>query len=173
MGANLSPLHHRLLQSILESGAGASLHSFGTVLHQYLFRLPHQIQTMTDLKLTQLKLQPRGFVTVHIRTGFKNSLLGEFVSSETFFKGERFARTKDLWRSMIDCAIRISDSRFGSNSTILVASDDKSQRSGQPPSTSPRSQCWTLTLFRANKPMLGVFRAKSKDVYLDTWVHLT
>ena len=174
VGANLSPLHRRLLQSILKSGAGASLHSFVTVLFQYLFRLPHQIQMTTDLKLTQLKLQPRGFVTVHIRTGFKSSLLGELVGSKEFFKGERFVRRKDSWRSMIDCAIRISDSRFGKNSTILVASDDREPKIWA--ASEYKSKVTMLDIdpvHVANKPILGVFRSKSKDVYLDTWVELS
>ena len=171
---NLSPLHHRLLQSILESGAGASLHSFGTVLHQYLFRLPQHVQQMGLLKLNELKLQPRRFVTVHIRTGFKNSMFGEILLTEEFFKGERFARTKDLWRSMIDCAIRISDSRFGRNSTILVASDDKEPKIWAASEYKSRVTMLDIDpVHVANRPMLGVFRAKSKDVYLDTWVELS
>ncbi|CAI8006060.1 hypothetical protein GBAR_LOCUS4547 [Geodia barretti] len=171
---NLSPLHRRLLQSILESGAGESLHSFGTVLHQYLFRLPQRVQQMGLMKLNELKLQPRRFVTVHIRTGFKNSMFGEILLTEEFFKGERFVRRKDSWRNMIDCAIRISDSRFGRKSTILVASDDREPKIWAASEYKSRVTMLDIDpVHVANKPILGVFRSKSKDVYLDTWVELS
>ena len=172
--ANLSPLHLKLLHSVLKANVGAHVHSFITVLHQYLFRLPQQIQELTELKLSELKLEPRGFVTVQVRTGFKNSLLGEFVTTAAFFKGERFARTKASWRNMIDCALKISDSRFGRNSTILVTSDDREPKNWAASEYKSRVAMLDIVpVHVADKLELGVFQTKSNDVYLDTWVELS
>ena len=169
--ARLSPLHRRLLQTVTRSGAGAHEYSFVSVLHKFLFRLPLQVRELTDLKLTQLKLLPRRFVTVHIRTGFKNSLLGE---TEGFIKEDRFARSKNTWRKMIDCAIKISDKRFGKNSTVLVASDDKEPKNWAASEYKSRVTMLDVDpVHVANGPLLDVFKTKSSDAYLDTWVELS
>ena len=125
ISANLTSLHRRLLRTVLTSGHGASLHSFTSVLYKYLFSQPEHVQKMGDLKLAELNLQPHGFVTVHIRTGFKNSLIGEVELWNTnYWKGTRFARSKESWRNMINCALNISNSKFGINSRVLVVADD-------------------------------------------------
>ena len=172
--SNLSPPHLKLLHSILESGTGASLLYFETVLYRFLFRLPKHIEQMRDLKLSELKLEPRGFVPVHIRTGFKNSLLGEVILDRVFFEGKRFARTKRPWQNMIDCALKISDSRFGRNSTILVTSDDREPKNWAASEYKSRVAMLDIDpVHVANKLELGVFQTKSNDVYLDTWVELS
>ena len=176
VSASLSPSHLGLLQAVLESGTGsASLHTFSSKLYEFLFRLPQQVTQMTDSKLSQLKLKPRGFVAVHIRTGFKNSLLGEISLLNTqFWKSTRFARSQDSWRNILNCALNISDSKFGTNSTVLVVSDDREPKN------------WAASLYKsrvtmldidpvhvANKPTLGFLKARSRDEYLDTWVELS
>ena len=172
--ARLSPLHRRLLQTVIRSGPGAHEYLFVSLLHKFLFRLPLQVRELTDLKLTQLKLLPRRFVTVHIRTGFKNSLLGEVLATREFFKGDRFARSKDTWRSMIDCAMNISDTRFGKNSTVLVVSDDKEPKNWAASEYKSRVTMLDIDPVHVdNKPILGVFGTKSSDAYLDTWVELS
>jgi hypothetical protein len=176
VSATLSPSHLGLLEAVLESGTGgASLHSFTSKLYDFLFRLPQQVTQMTDSKLAQLKLKPRGFVAVHIRTGFKNSLLGEISLLNTqFWKSTRFARSQDSWRNILNCALNISDSKFGTNSTVLVVSDDREPKN------------WAAFVYKsrvtmldidpvhvANKLTLGFLKARSRDEYLDTWVELS
>ena len=73
---------------------------------------------------------PHGFVSVHIRTGFKNSFTGEIiVFSKEFYAGNTFARSQDSWHRMIECALDIAGSKFGRNSTIFIASDDQEPKS--------------------------------------------
>ena len=175
ISAKLSPSHLGLLQAVLESGTGASLHYFTSELYQFLFRLPQQVQQMTKNKLAELKLKPHRFVTVHIRTGFKNSIMGEIVPlSAQFWKGTRFARSQDSWRHMIDCALNVSDLKFGTNSTILVASDDREPKNWAVSEYKSRVAMLDIEpVHVANKLILGVFNAKSRKDYLDTWVELS
>ena len=175
ISAKLSPSHLGLLQAVLESGSGASLHYFTSELYQFLFRLPQQVQQMTKNKLAELKLKPHRFVTVHIRTGFKNSIMGEIVPlSAQFWKGTRFARSQDSWRHMIDCALNVSDLKFGTNSTILVASDDREPKNWAVSEYKSRVAMLDIEpVHVANKLILGVFNAKSRKDYLDTWVELS
>ncbi|CAI8025514.1 hypothetical protein GBAR_LOCUS14735 [Geodia barretti] len=175
ISANLSPSHLRLLQYLVESGESASLHAFVTVLHQFLFRLPMEVRHMTISKLSQLKLQPHGFVTVQIRTGFMNSLVGEMsLFNSQFWQGIRFARTQESWRNMMKCAVDVSDSRFGEGSRILVVSDDREPKIWAASEYGSRVTMLDIDpVHVANKPTLGVFRSKSREVYLDTWVELS
>jgi hypothetical protein len=175
ISANLSPSHLRLLLYLVESGESASLHAFVTVLHQFLFRLPKEVRHMTISKLSQLKLQPHRFVTVQIRTGFMNRLVGEMSPfNSQFWQGIRFARTQESWRNMMNCAVGVSDSRFGEGSRILVVSDDREPKIWS--ASEYRSRVTMLDIdpvHVANKRTLGVFRSKSREVYLDTWVELS
>ena len=174
LSTDMNSLHRRLLQLVVESGEGASLHSLVTVLHHFLFSLPQQVKEMTHSALTELKLEPRGFVTVHIRTGFKNRLMGEIIFTKEFLGGERFARNRASWRHMIDCAINVSDSMFGENRTILVVSDDREPKNWAASEYKSRVTMMDIDpVHVANKQILGGFKAKSRDKYLDTWLELS
>ena len=130
---------------------------------------------MTISKLSQPKLQPHGFVTVQIRTGFMNSLVGEMsLFNSQFWQGIRFARTQESWRNMMKCAVDVSDSRFGEGSRILVVSDDREPKIWAASEYGSRVTMLDIDpVHVANKPTLGVFRSKSREVYLDTWVELS
>ena len=175
MTTNMNPLHLRLLQLVKKSGEGGSLHSFLSELHHFLFRLPEKVREMTHSALAELRLEPRGFVTVHIRTGFKSQMFGEIILTKEFFGGERFARSKDSWRRMIDCGIHVSDSKFGGNRTILVASDDLEPKNWAASEYKSRVTMLDIKpVHVANEAVLGAFsKAKSKKQYLDTWVELS
>ena len=171
VSTDLSMPMHQLLKSVIGSG-GSGLHSFLSVLHQFLFNLSQQIIKMTNFKLSELNLKPKGFVTVHIRTGFKNTKAGEILLSKNFLWGLRFAQTKQSWRDMLNCAISVSDSKFGENSTVLIVSDDWEPK------------IWAASNYRSRVTMLdvqpvhvssklGLLRTKSGNQYLDTWVELS
>ena len=161
-----------LLHSVLTSGEDVKLHAFLSVLHQFLFHLPQNIQQIADLTLDQLGLKPRRFVTVHIRTGFKNRFLGEITFSKHFFEGKRFARTKESWRQIMECALNISEARFGKNSTILVASDDQEPKN------------WLASEYKSRVAMLRInpvhvahasslLGVTATTAYVDMWVELS
>ena len=175
MSSDLNPLHLRLLQLVKKSGEGGSLHSFLSELHHFLFRLPEKVREMAHSALAELRLKPRGFVTVHIRTGFKNSLVGEIPFTTKFLKGTRFARSKDSWRRMIDCGIHISDSKFGGNRTILVVSDDLEPKNWAASEYKSRVTMLDIKPVHvvAIVPSMGSFKVQSRDEYLDTWVELS
>ena len=174
ISSSLAPSMHRLLQLVVESGRGASLHSLVTVLHYFLFSLPQQVKEMTHSALTELKLEPHGFVTVHIRTGFKNRLIGELSFTSKFLKGTRFARSRESWRRMIDRAINVSDSMFGANRTVLVLSDDREPKNWAASEYKSRvtmTDVNPLNVEAYNELLLGSFRPKSRDKY--TWLELS
>ena len=170
LSANLHPQVQKLLHLVLHSGEDVKLHAFLSVLHHFLFHLPQNVQTMAELTLNQLQLVPQRFVAVHIRTGFKNRLLGELT-----FSRHRFARTPESWRGMTECALNISRSRFGKNITVLVASDDKEAKE------------WVASEYKTRVTMLDIdpvhvssvrslgitAAAHSTKAYLDMWVELS
>ena len=165
---------HELLQLMLQSGADLDLHYLLSAIHQFLFHIPLEVEKEANLTLKELDLQPRKFVSVHIRTGFMNSFLGEVIFRTDFFKGNRFARKKASWKQMMDCAISFADSKLGNDSIILVSSDDQEPKS------------WALTEYKSrvkvldihpvhvgNKPILGDSASKTSDAFLHNWVELT
>ena len=172
---NLTSLHLRLLRTVLTSGYGASLHSFSSVLYKFLFSQPEHVQKMRDSRMTDLNLQPGRFVTVHIRTGFKNSFVGEIVPySLNYWKGNRFARSKESWRNMMNCALNISNSKFGTNSRVLVVADDREPKNWAASEYKSRVTMLDIDpVHVAIKQTLGVLRARSREDYLDTWVELS
>ena len=175
LSTDMNSLHHRLLQLVVESGEGESLHSLVTVLHHFLFSLPQQVKEMTHSALTELKLEPRGFVTVHVRTGFKNSLVGEIPYNIEFLKGTRFARSRESWRHMIDCAINVSDSMFGENRTVLVVSDDREPKNWAASEYKSRVTMMDIDPVHVVARMLslGSFTTTSRADYFNTWLELS
>ena len=90
LSTDLSLRIHQLLKSVIDSREGSGLHSFLSVLHQFLFNLNELVIKMTRFKLSKVNVKPKGFVTVHVCTGFKNSLTGEVPLSKNFLWGLRF-----------------------------------------------------------------------------------
>ena len=170
------PALHRLLQYILESRNGIALHYMLSTIHNFLFRNQQQVENLTNAALKKLRLQSHRFVAVHIRTGFKNSFLGEIQLKRKFFEGVRFARTEDSWRQMIECGIEIADREFGKNSTLLIASDDQEPKDWA--ATEYTSRVTMLDIkpvhvdLRTTK-LLGMGSGGSSDAYLDTWMELS
>ena len=138
LGQN-SPLR-RVLLSLLQK---QYLHCLLSIIHQYLFQVPQQVVREAASALAVLNLHPQNFVSVHIRTGFMNSWLGEIVlPSRDFYSGVRFARTQASWRGMIDCALRIADSVLGNHSLLLVSSDDQEPKDWAVAAYGARIRIW-------------------------------
>ena len=173
-----NPVLHKLLLHVLQLKNGIRLHYMLSTVHQFLFHTLPQVEHLTKLTLKELNLEPQKYVAVQIRTGFKNSFLGEIMISKTFFEGVRFARTEQSWRQMIECAIKISDQKFGKNSTLLIAADDQ-----EPKDWAAAEYMSRVTMLNI-KPVhvdltttkfLGMFTSSesSQDAYLNTWTELS
>ena len=131
-----------LLRVLLSLSQTQKLHCLQSVIHQYLFQVPQQVVREAASALAMLNLHPQKFVSVHIRTGFMNSWLGEILLKKSFFNGARFARTQASWRGMIDCALRIADSILGNHSLLLVSSDDQEPKDWAVATYGARIRIW-------------------------------
>lgn len=172
IAAQNQPLQ-KLFQVMLQPHANVHLHHFLSALHQYLFHVPPAVEKEVNATMKHLNLQPQRFVSVHIRTGFKNSFLGEIVATKEFVKGNRFPRTKTHWRHMIDCAINIADSQLGNDSLILVSSDDQEPKTWAAKEYEARVRTLDIhPVHVGNEPILGIVKLDSK-AFLQTWVELS
>ena len=175
--ANQNPPLFRLILQNLSKLTGE--HYLISTIYHYLFSITNQVERMASLSLRELMLQPHGFVSVHIRTGFKSSFIGEIVPfSKEFYAGNRFARSQDSWRRMMECAFDIADSKFGQNSTILIVSDDKEPKSWAAAEYKSRVTMLDIKPVHVDfgngySRYLGVGMSDSSDAYMQTWVELS
>ena len=166
LGQN-SPLS-RVLLSLLQK---QYLHCLLSILHQYLFQVPQQVVREAASALAMLNLHPQNFVSVHIRTGFMNSWLGEILLKKSFFNGARFARTQVSWRGMIDCALRIADSVLGNHSLLLVSSDDQEPKDWAVATYGARIRIWDNYPVHVSRFWLTAASATENSL-LQNWIEL-
>ena len=168
-------VHNLPLQELLQlmTKSGLNLHHVLSMIHQFLFHVPLAVVKEANLTLTRLNLQPQKYVSLHIRTGFKNSFLGEIVFSKEFFKGNRFARTKATWRQMMNCAIRIANAKFGNGSLILVSSDDQEPKSWAEAEYKTRVKTLDIKPVHVGRErFLAADRRSNNASYIENWVEL-
>ena len=100
-----------------------------------------------------------------------NSYTGEISLKWDFVKGVRFARRKESWKGMIDCALQIADSVLGKDSLIFVSSDDKEPKD------------WTLTTYGERIRVMDIHpvhvsnsivggRESNDHSFLQNWVEM-
>ena len=146
------------------------IHCLQSILHQYLFQVPQQVVREAASALAMLNMHPQNFVSVHIRTGFMNSWLGEITIGWDFLKGTRFARTQASWRGMIDCALRIADSVLGNHSLLLVSSDDQEPKDWAVATYGARIRILNFHPLHVGKQLRG--SREHNYAYLQNWVEL-
>ena len=157
------PIMERLLHIAPEA---VELHHLLTTLHQFLFHVPIQLEKEATAMLKELSLKPHEYVSVHIRTGFKNSMIPEIFSS----KGT-FVDTKMSWRKIIDCALDTVDSKFRVNSSrLLIVADDKEPKSWAAAEYGSRVTMLDINpVHVSHRPILGAY---SHSAYVHTWAEL-
>ena len=99
-------------------------HYLYPVMNNFLYKLPQVLLRKVKLALESLDLTPQGYVAVHLRTGFKNSWFGEIKLTKEFFQGLRYARSEELWKGILDCAVDLADKKFGKQSSLFLCADD-------------------------------------------------
>ena len=160
-----------LLRVLLSLSQKQNLHCLLSILHQYLFQVPQQVVREATSALAMLNLHPQNFVSVHIRTGFMNSWLGEIFLSWDFYDGVRFPRTQASWRGMIDCALRIADSVLGNHSLLLVSSDDQEPKDWAVATYGARIRILDNHPVHVSPPLLRV-PGGTDNSFLQNWIEL-
>ena len=144
-------------------------HYLYPVMNHFLYKLPQVVLGKVKLALESLDLTPQGYVAVHIRTGFKNSWFGEIVLSKEFREGWFFARSKEVWKGILDCAVDLADKKFGKQSSLFLCADDAEPKQ------------FALDLYGDRIKMLDthpthvgrwLYGSKDRNSHLDSWVEL-
>ena len=160
-----------LLRVLLLLSQTKYLHCLQSIIHQYLFQVPQQVVREAASALAMLNLHPQNFVSVHIRTGFMNSWLGEIVLNQDFYDGVRFARTQASWRGIIDCALRIADSVLGNHSLLLVSSDDQEPKDWAVATYGARIRIWDNYPVHVSRFWLTAASATENSLF-QNWIEL-
>ena len=159
----------RALLSLLEWGP--SLHCLLSILHQYLFQVPQQVVREATSALAMLNLHPQKFVSVHIRTGFMNRYTGEILIGWDFIKGVRFARRKESWKGMIECALQIADSDLGKDSLVFVSSDDQEPKDWALTTYGERIRVMDIHPVHVSRGILRGYESNDHS-FLQNWVEM-
>lgn len=168
MAPLIDSIHHSSLKNpqftrALSSYDPSEYHCLQSVLHQFLFKVSRNVVKATSTALENLNLHPQRFVSVHIRTGFMSTFLGDWT-----FKSSRFARTKTSWRRMLEFALETADKSLGNGSLVLVSSDDQ-----EPKNWATRTYGSRIRTLNIHPVHVSKTSRATDNEYLQNWVELS
>ena len=164
-------------KKLVEMGVGSAtkddyFHYLYPVMNHFLYKLPQVVLKKVKLALESLDLTPQGYVAVHIRTGFKNSWFGEMEFTKRFREGWRFARSEEVWKGILECAVDLADKKFGEQSSLFLCADDAEPKQFALDLYGDRIKMLDTHPTHVGRWLYGSGAGEGSDNLLDNWVEM-